>query len=193
MKETLTIIDDFFASPESIREFALSHDFNQKPEYDGHVYEHFAPVKDDRFLRWLEAVMSARIGAQVQIKLGTFTCLKDGNTSPQWIHSDDICASHAAVFYLFDGSGHGTSFWRHRELNAHCLQDIKGSAELLPGKLFADGQDRDAWELTDVADSRFNRLIFYPSSRFHSRTQKYGFGNSPENARLTLAVFFDLV
>lgn len=197
MKNALTIIDDFLPNALEIRGFALSHDFTQKPEYDGHVYDRFAQVKDERFLRWLEPQLAAVIGADVEIKLGTFTCLLDGQGSPQWIHSDDICATHAAVLYLFDRPGYGTAFWRHRGYEANNLAEAIQKHPHLPETSFAatlqfDGKNEDAWARTDLADSKFNRLIIYPSNRFHSRAVQYGFGDKPENARLTLAVFFNI-
>lgn len=196
MTNALTIIDNFFAEPEAIRQFALSHDFTQAPEFDGHKYEHFAPVKDPRFYGWIENELSAVIGHNVAVRIATFTCLQEGEGTQQWIHSDNPCASHAAVVYLFDKPGYGTSFWRHNSLRQeYCdLRDGNGTIQdQLVMELREDGKTTAAWTETDRANSEFNRLIFYPSTRFHSRSVEHGFGSSPETARLTLAVFFDIL
>lgn len=196
MTNALTIIDNFFEQPESIRQFALSHDFTQAPEFDGHKYEHFAPVKDPRFCDWLAIELSAVIGHDVAVRIATFTCLQEGQGTQQWIHSDNVCASHAAVVYLFDKPGYGTSFWRHNQLGQDYfyLREMDSNVQSqLVMEMREAGKTTAAWTETDRANSEFNRLIFYPSTRFHSRSIEHGFGSSPETARLTLAVFFDIL
>lgn len=197
MIANLTIIDGFFQEPEVIRQFALSHDFTQAPEFDGHTYPGFAPIKDPRFTAALERRLADAIGSEVKVKMGAFVAGKEGFSTQQWIHSDNSCASFAGVCYLFDKPTFGTMFWRHQETGAHGLQSHRSALKDVDDTEFVErlreeGRDFDAWHRTDYADSRFNRLIFYPTDRFHSRWPETAFGDAPENCRLTLAFFFDL-
>lgn len=191
MIHTLTILDDFLPNPWEARHFGLSHDFTQAPEFQGHRYEHFAPVADEKFTAWVADKLSAAIGLPVRVNIATFTRLMEGETTQQWIHADNPCSGHAAVIYLFEGHHeHGTSFWLHPQLGS--VQPAEVSAELAES-VRAIGNDPSAWRELDRASAAFNRCIFYPASRFHSRTQRFGFGATPEDSRLTLALFFDIL
>ena len=56
MNNSLTTIDGFFGDKfADVRQFALSHDFTQAPEYDGHRYPGFAPITSEPFLSWVAA------------------------------------------------------------------------------------------------------------------------------------------
>lgn len=200
MIANLTIVDDFFPDPQVVREMALSHDFTQEPEHDGHKYPGFAPVKDDRFLRYLEGLLLQSTGTEFSIRMAHFAAGTADHRTVQWIHADNGCAKFAGVVYLFDEPGCGTAFWQSADTKAHGLKDHlewlkipdKGWVENIAYDIQEAGKSQDHWTRTDYADSRFNRLIVYPTDRFHSRWPEHGFGDKPENCRLTLAIFFDL-
>ena len=197
MIANLTIVDDFFPDPPVVREMALSHDFTQEPEHDGHKYPGFAPVKDDRFLRYLEGLLYQSTGTEFNIRMAHFAAGTADHRTVQWIHADNGCAKFAGVVYLFDDPGWGTAFWRYSAFATDTLSEtielIRGvqSAEEVASDLREIGRLMFKWTRTDYADSRFNRLIVYPTDRFHSRWPEHGFGDKPENCRLTLAIFFD--
>lgn len=197
MIASLNIIDNFFGDVSSVRQFALSHDFTQEPEHDGHKYPGFAPVKDERFLRHLEERLLESTGHQFKVNMAHFAAGTKDHRTVQWIHADNGCGSFAGVAYLFDEPGWGTAFWRHKDLNVDTLSGCVPTSNypsLHDWSQFMQkqGQTSEAWTRTDYADSRLNRLIFYPTDRFHSRWPEESFGDKPENCRLTLAFFFDL-
>lgn len=198
MIASLNIVNEFFEDPIFVRRYALGQDFSQAPEYDGHKYPGFAPVKDERFLRHIEGVFLRNSGMKVSVKMAHFAAGTADHRTVQWIHADNSCATFAGVIYLFGEPGFGTAFWRHRALKADGLMEAKSvmeadgsSPEDIAARLHEDGKSAEAWEETDYADSKFNRLIFYPTDRFHSRWPENGFGDKPESCRLTLALFFD--
>jgi hypothetical protein len=191
----LAIIDNFAPNPEEIRAFALEHDFGKVPVYDGVAYPGYVVPKDAGFTDYYEGIMSVGLGRRVRILMQIFAKLEDGKTTPQWIHSDNTCASHAAVHYLCDHKGQGTQFWKHKQHQVESLEEWLEKQPLTAEDatdIFESGQSEDEWERTDYAESKFNRLIYYPSRRFHSRASKEGVGVG-ETARLTLATFFDFV
>jgi hypothetical protein len=199
MIANLTIIDDFLHDPHGVRQFALAQDFSQVPEFDGHQYPGFVPIKDDRALGYLAERISEAIGGNVTMKLA---CVLKGTaafSTQQWIHADNNCGNFAGVLYLFDRPGYGTAFWQHKETQTHGMRDLVAlcdRAGLDPAavatQLKAEGQTQDAWIRTDYVESRFNRLVVYPTDRFHSRWPEKAFGDEPENCRLTASLFFDL-
>lgn len=194
MIANLTIVDDFFPDPQAVRSMALTHDFTQEPEHDGHKYPGFAPVKDERFLSYLEQLLAASTGTAFKVKMAHFAAGTEYHRTVQWIHADNGCAQFAAVAYLFDGAGFGTAFWQEKVTKQHSLQGFLFNCDISQPHLVLQlqGKNSDAWTRTDYADSRFNRLVVYPTDRFHSRWPEHGFGDKPENCRLTLAIFFDL-
>lgn len=190
----LTIIDDFAPNSEEIRAFALEHDYTSPTIYEGVEYFGYKQPKDKRFTEYYQGIMAARLGFEVVIHGQIFAKLQDGATTPQWIHSDDTCAAFAAVHYLCDIPHQGTQFWKHCKHGVSTLAEWHAAeplTEQTAQQIRADGQTADAWEKTDYADSKFNRLIYYPANRFHSRASKEGVGQGDE-CRLTLATFFDL-
>ncbi len=197
MKANLTVIDDFLHDPKGVRDFALGHDFSQVPVYDGHEYPGFAPVKDgDRVKAYLGGRISQAIGGDVAISMACVVKGTEGFSTQQWIHADNGCGGFAGVLYLFDRPGYGTAFWRHKETKADGLAEyVKfhegAGAGDIAGSLQAQGQTQSAWDRTDYVESQFNRLIIYPTDRFHSRWPEKAFGTKPDDCRLTMSIFFN--
>lgn len=195
MIASLNIIDEFLENPHTVRDYALSFDFTQEPEHDGHKYPGFAPIRDERVLRYLEQRLLDSTGHRFTVSRAHFAAGTQDHKTAQWIHADNGVDNFAGVLYLFDQPGYGTAFWRIKHWNsdglAACVsQDGSGVAEAIQIAGRSGGSSQ--WTRTDYADSKFNRLIFYPTDRFHSRWPEHGFGDAPENCRLTLAFFFDL-
>ena len=202
---TLQIIDGFYEDPQSIRDFALEHDFSKGVEMGGHVYPGTVQPKHQDFTKWYAAQLENAIHAHVNIKGTAFVSSLEGQFTEQWIHADSICATHAAVIYLFDGHHeHGTALWRHKEANC-CAQDqefydnlkvnVKDAqqVEALVKKIKREGESEDAWQMAAFAEAKFNRLIYYPAIMFHSRYPRHSFGDKAENGRLIQVTFFDIL
>lgn len=184
------VLDDFFPDLADARAYALEHDFTQEPEYDGHKYKGFAPVKDAAFVQYVADLLKEYLNlAAVRVHMAAFTCAMQGFKTQQWIHCDNSCAHYAVVIHLHDLPDRGTAFWRHPDygdalktsLTEHeikCLQER--------------GRTAEGWARTDYIDSKLNRLLFYPTSLFHSRWPEEGVGETPEQARLTMVLFLDV-
>ena len=197
MNNALSIVDGFLGEHfAEVREFALSHDFTQAPEYDGHRYPGFAPIQNEAFLKWVAGRLANTIGCDVQIHMAAFVAGTEGFDTQQWIHADSGCARVAGVVYLFDRRGYGTQFWQHLDFRADQLSEVvraSESPEDVAHRVSLDGNSEQFWKRTDYADSVQDRLIFYPTDRFHSRWPRQAFGDSPANCRLTMVLFFDIL
>lgn len=196
MIANLTIIDNFFQDAGHLRNYALEMDFSKPPEFDGVLYPGFAPIKDKAVIGYIEDSISEAMGCLVTIDGACVTAGTEALSTQQWIHSDNTCAPFAGVIYLFDKPGFGTAFWKHKETQAEGMMEFVSKANSTPediaATLQAHGVDESKWDRTDYAESKYNRLIAYPSDRFHSRYPEIAFGNAPSNCRLTIAIFFSI-
>lgn len=77
-----------------------------------------------------------------------------------YIHTDEGLGTHAGIFYLTDGqAGEGTAFWKHRLTGAENRDPVAAM----------DGMDESKWTLTQLVQSKRNRLLLFPTDAFHSR------------------------
>lgn len=196
MIASLNIIDNLFQDAGHLRSYALEMDFSKPPEFDGVLYPGFSPIKDKAVIEYLEQCISEAMGCSVNIDGACVTAGTETLSTQQWIHSDNTCAPFAGVIYLFDKPGFGTAFWKHKETQAEGLieyvSNTDSTPEVIAATLQAHGSDESKWDRTDYAESKYNRLIFYPSDRFHSRYPEVAFGDAPSNCRLTIALFFSI-
>lgn len=201
MKLTTAVADDFFKNAFNVRAFALAHDFNVAPEFQGHRYKGCVPVADPKLLSELEAGLAKIHGAPCKVTLAFFRLSLHNEDTPVWIHPDSSCDEMAAVVYLTRPlyCYGGTAFWKHRGLGLDYYPDMADCElnSIVPGQWLAeqvnqDGQSSDAWEMTGLVSMKFNRLVTYPTKLFHSRYPKESFGNNQDDGRLILAAFYSI-
>lgn len=140
--------------------------------------------------------IGAALGQKVIPRQQAFRLGAEKSHQHSVVHSDNVTASLASVYYLNppEQCQGGTAFWRHKKHG----WDFMPTAEQLAQKGYTieemrqDWLDKDAWEMVTLAGMKTNRLIVYPTQAFHSRWPFDGFGNTPENSRLIWAGFFDI-
>ena len=202
MNVTIAIADGFFKDPMKLRECALGNDFNVAPEFQGHNYKGAVPVVDPDVIREIETGLGAvHQGKKCVVSLAFFRMSLEGEDTPAWIHPDSSCDSHAAVIYLTRPRFcfGGTAFWRHRELGWDALpqgpeleeEGVVLTDEFMSG-LHQDSGDIDKWEMTGLAQMKYNRLVTFRSNLFHSRWPKDPFGTNYDNGRLILGCFYSI-
>jgi hypothetical protein len=105
-----------------------------------------------------------------------------GQQEPHFIHTDIDMGEWSAIYYLNPDppAGDGTAFWTHRATGA-----IESS---IPHERSEEGQSPDAWERRQLVEARFNRLLLFPSSYFHSRAIFENWSQS-DDARLMQVTF----
>ncbi len=173
----LRIFDGVLPNPRSYREEVLKLEFRT---YDfGHCMFHGIAVGEPspRLLGW--------IMGQFQWLYPTLTFFRKsplGQQEPHFIHTDVDMGQWSGILYLNPGHTEedGTSFWTHKGTGA--------IESLIPHERSEEGKDPENWTLREKVPARFNRLVMFPSSYFHSRAihDNYGQGN---DARLTQVVF----
>lgn len=191
MTPVLTIVDNFLIRPDEMRELVLSQPFRDI-EHQGAVYKDVQPVEKYHVLPGLTDLF----GREIKWYMGAWRRNSKGSQLHSLVHADNSCASMAAVLYLNppEQCQGGTAFWKHKATGWESMpteQQLKDAGMTLE-EIAADWHKEDAWEMTTLAGMRFNRLITYPTTMFHSRWPWEGFGDSPEDSRLIGAFFFDL-
>ncbi len=201
--QSLLVFDDFLLKPERVRSFALA--LEDRYTTPGRLYY---PGMRARAELPLDGV-SASIGRHVNWDLGacdveahfSVITLRDTQLvrSQRVPHVDSVCDNTlVGLLYLNlpeDCRG-GTGFFRHRPTR---IEHVAGGR--LPEDIsqqFIDSRrtgyirgTTKYWELIHVVDMRFNRLVVYNGSVFHSPiVADDDFGSTFRSRRLTLNITF---
>jgi len=170
------VLDDALPNIEAYRKKALELQFRSY-EFE-HCTFHGIAVGE------LSAVLLKRITGLFPNLAPTLTFFRkspEGQEEPHYIHTDVDMGQWSAILYLNENppEGDGTSFWKYK------------SGEIgseVPHERSIEGKNPDDWELLLTVPARMNRLVMFPSSRFHSRAIHGNWG-SGEDARLTQVAF----
>lgn len=180
-----TIIDNFYADPDSVRGYALSQEFNVSGNYPG---LRTSPCTNaggyiDSIKNSLEKIIGKTI---------THFPLDNYNTSFQytttqsktWIHHDAM--SYAAVVYLTPNAPlhSGTAIYRHRHTGI-----MKHTPEC-PVDFNEFQLVEDDWDIVAQAGNVYNRLVIYDAMYYH-RSVLPGFGTDQHDGRLFQTFFFE--
>lgn len=178
--DPILVVDNAVADPIALRTraFAEGVAFTELSIQGDGVYPRSCIVEIPELVEEVERTIGRKLST-----VGTgFRLCYGGETPQSFVHADMAYGTISAVLYLTlpDHCQGGTAFWKHKftgkESNDGLIQDWK---------------DPDMWEQTRLVDMKFNRLVVYPSDRFHSRWPQEAFGTGPENGRLTAVGFFN--
>lgn len=173
----ITIFDNFLDDIDRYREHALSLEFKS---YDfGHCVFHGIAV-GGRSAELPGEI--TRILPNLTPSLTFFRKSPEGQVEPHFIHTDIDMGDWSGILYLNPEppKGDGTTFWTHKG-----TQSIKS---LTPHERSEEGNTPSHWEPRKVVQAKFNRLLMFPSSYFHSRNIHENWGEG-ESARLTQVTF----
>lgn len=194
---SLLIVDDFLPDAQAVAFGARLGDF-EAVEHDGLTYSGIGRHAPDTLVQALVEF----IGSPVSVSHHFFRLTPLGQEPTSWVHADSGVGEMAAVLYLSgpdESLVSGTGFYRHgrsgaETLSAH-IAARKASGEPvtdfdIAAELRKDANDVNAWKRTDFAAMKFNRLLLYPTDRFHAPLPFGGFGDGKESGRLIWACFF---
>ena len=170
-------LDNALDDPAQLRAAALELNYRS---YDfGHcVFHGIAVGEPTRGLIDLFREIFPRLSSTVSF----FRKSPVGQVEPHFIHSDVDMGEWSAILYLNENppAEDGTCFWTHRSTGAI------GSS--VPHERSEEGKDAGNWDLRMRVNSRFNRLLVFPSWYFHSRSIGENWGQG-RDARLIQVVF----
>ncbi len=196
MKHTLSVYDNFSPDLVSIRGQVLAAGFGTQKGPDGLDYTGICPLDAPELVDGI----SKAIGTKIIPRLSCFRLNLKGEKPHSWIHSDDICAQYASVLYLNlpNQCQGGTAFWKHTGLGIDAMPtEAELNAVGYNPKWFCDMMQKEwndltYWQQSGFVGMKWNRLLIYPTSMFHSRYPFEPFGTTPEDGRLIWVCFFDI-
>lgn len=178
------VVDNFYANPDLVREFALKQTFMLHPNYHkGKRTEvSFAPngIKEK-----FESILGRKITGWDCYKPtnGCFQLCKTGDELV--FHSDT--QKYAGIIYLTPNAppGSGTSFYRSKNTLKMKFQPEEYGLVFPNGHLA--GED---FEMVDTIGNVYNRLALFDAKLLHAATSY--FGDQDDNCRLFQMFFFDI-
>jgi hypothetical protein len=190
-KTSLIVIDDFYANPMEVRNFALNQQFNITGNFPGF---RTIPLLNDTIKEAIQYVMHPFAGEIVDWfedgHTGAFQYTTEDHHS--WIHSDGG-VRWAGVLYLTPNAplSAGTGFYRHKKTKIDRFVHLTETPteKDLSNPYLTDYKDITKWELTDEVSNKFNRLILYDATLFH-KSMDY-FGKNLYDGRLFQVFFFN--
>ncbi len=199
-RPSILVVDDFYAEPERVREFALRQEFREDTRY------HKGRRTEERHLfPWVREEFQRLLGVKItdwtqQRYNGVFQFCTPAD--PLVVHSDS--QDYAAVVYLTPNDAvpgspvlYGTTFYRSMEFGLRASPTLADSDRLgighheltrrmYGGKLLDPG----AWEVVDNVGNVFNRLVIWNARQVHAATGY--FGSTPADSRLFQLFFFNV-
>lgn len=193
---SITVVDDFYANPDAVRQFALAQKFEPDNKYFRgertaekflfpYLKEHFERILGAKITHWLDHKYN-----------GVFQWCSAGTEVV--FHSDH--QTFAAVVYLTPDApvNCGTSFYKSKETGlrrpptqADAWSTGKTVQELELATYKDKLTDPNAWDLIDTVGNVYNRLVIWDSKLIHAASGY--FGEDIRNSRLFHLYFFDAV
>ena len=187
-KSTSWIVDNFYDTPDLVREFALQQEYveggfgrgfigrrTEKQFLFPYVKEKFESIMSKPITKWEEHGMNGR-----------FQICWSGE--PLVYHCDQ--QQWGGMLYLTPNAPYqcGTTLYAHKQTRARTFYEEGWDASWkdIPGDCHLDGTP---WEPVDVLGNVYNRLVIFDASAIHSASEY--FGTVKENARLWQMFFFD--
>jgi len=183
-------IDDFYADPMQVREFALKQEFKVRGNYPGQRTISFLNDPIKKKLRDILYPFAGEITDWGGEYTGSFQYTTA--TDRSWIHADST-TDWAAVCYLTPNAPvtAGTGIFRHKEtgwmnFDYKRQNDPEYMKQAPPGD---ECQDYTKWEMVDRVGNVFNRLIMYRADNYHVSLDY--FGKDLNDGRLFQVFFFN--
>ncbi len=208
------VIDDAVMEPDQLVNYAIARrdaftmaPFNAYPGLEFYLPQQLSVQLDDLFRCHVRRLLGARRTLQMYSRLSMVTLPPEKLLPIQWLcHRDRMnvppnqCAA-ASVLYLFkDESLGGTSFFMPKRspekteaLMAFAAtampEEFAAQTGVLPGYLT---ESNDHFERVCTIPARWNRMIFYEGSLFHTPDIRSPekLSADPEKGRLTLNGFY---
>ena len=182
-QKTVWVVDNFYADPYAVRDYALRQEFKPEIEYfkgSRSVEQFFIPGTKEAF----ERIMGIKIREwETHGMCGRFQfCTSE---DPIVYHNDG--QTWAAMLYLNPDAPYstGTSLYAHKN-GARRTSDFNFSDD----QIYSGGfYDRTKFELVDSIGNVFNRLFIFDAQNIHAASEY--FGQTKEDSRLFHIFFFD--
>jgi len=179
------IVDNFYADPYSVREYAMNQEYEKNPDNYGYVgsrttkqyfplgiKERFEEIIGEKIVKWEEHGYNGRFQYNVAGQPLVFHC-----DEQKW----------AGLIYLTPNAPYqaGTRLLAHKKNRVRFNKEPK-IMECFSQETFLDGTP---FETVDHVGNVFNRLVIYRGGLIHAASEY--FGHNMETGRLWQMFFFD--
>ena len=181
-QKTVWVVDNFYADPYAVRDYALRQEFKPEIEYfkgSRSIEQFFVPGTKEAF----ERIMGIKIREwESHGMCGRFQFCT--SQDPVVYHNDG--QTWAAMLYLNPDAPYstGTSLYAHKN-GARRTSDVNFDGQIYSGGFY----DRTKFELVDSIGNVFNRLFIFDAQNIHAASEY--FGQTKEDSRLFHIFFFD--
>lgn len=195
----IVVVDDFHKDPDAVRNAAISSNYpdpGQHYTYPGrnssvNVYDEETHKKFEILAG--KKLIPAKVNGYFRLSLEKDSYKQDIHVDPNWEYGA-VCYLNTPDQVIDEG---GTSFWKHNSLQIDHLPNSEESRsygwsdnfECWNSMVYTDGLDRSKWTRYFLCPMRYNRLVFFTSSSWHSHN--YNFGTDINNGRLVQLFFFN--
>ncbi|KPP86379.1 MAG: hypothetical protein HLUCCO15_13030 [Erythrobacteraceae bacterium HL-111] len=202
MLPSLIILDDFLKDPWAARRAALALDYDPAAQHGNFPgLNSSAPLDTEAVDSAVSRLIGKRLGAAPGTQHGHCRLTRKGDRGKSGVHIDP--ASYSGILYLSrpedcaKPDAGGTDFFRHKRTGLEAVpQDparIAASGYTDANALIEDVVNKDTlapakWERVLRVPARFNRLLLFSPWQFHNAAP--GFGQTADNARLVMLLFF---
>jgi hypothetical protein len=197
MKHKLIVVDDFYENPMSVREFALNLEYRDGGTYPGKDTAGLG--FDEEHVRRLANIINRPI--ERFWPTSNFRLSLEQDTATRHIHFDVNTHIANICLTLDEDCKGGVALWRHKKTGLETVDERETELINKTGMTFLeveseivrkDGQDESNFELITYVPYKFNRCVIIYGRQLHSPLPQ-GWGDSPENGRLTRHFFFNIV
>lgn len=193
-------IDNFYDDPDSVRNHALSLDWEKNNFSEGYPngnapwagkmtkYAYQPKNIDLRISKLLGKNLVQKHG----LGSGKFRLSKIHDKFTGFVHADSVNKepfSYAGVLYLSKVEDiEGTILYRHKRTGKNSLDTVDLGVEIIRNNEY---NDINAWQRELVSYIVYNRLVIYPGHMFHGTGPL--FGDNDECGRLVQLFFWELI
>lgn len=178
MNPIIEIVDDCFIHPESLLNEIIALGFKDivNPA-DGITYPAICELNGiikDRVTKLISRTMSSDIKPNYCFARK----MSVGHGSPNTIHEDSIMGKYSALIYM-------SHQWNHRQGTQ--FYNFLGNNDQDPNNIYP------VYSPTVFMQGAFNRMVIHETKYWHAAIPMEGFGNHPDNSRIVITCFFDIV
>lgn len=187
LEKSYVVVDNFYQDPDSVREFALTLDFQFHPGY------HKGKRTEKTYLfPGLKESFEKILGKKIAdfSRYGTNGCFQYCIGGDQLVYHYDT-QTYAGLIYLTPNAPPqtGTSFFRSRHTSLRKI-DFGKEKEEETSLTFKNGfLDPTEFDLVDKVGNVYNRLVLFDARLIHAASEY--FGSNLQNGRLFQLFFFD--
>jgi hypothetical protein len=203
----LTIVDNFFEDPDSIRKKALSYEYGVEGNHPGYRTKYLSKIDPELHKVIVHKILSLfidldyfKVNYNIQISFQWTPSVWEKG----WVHTDDGYYL-AGVIYLTSNPplNSGTLIYEDHNNIGNISQPLKNSAykgrqdnnnlELHKLETYKKARDENnsKYKTSITIENVYNRALIYPANYFHAENNF--FGTTIEDSRLVLIFFLETI